>query len=94
MGRQNLIRLGNALAFLLLFTEDWNGLFKKSPDYILEKYMRYTGKYRIRDEDNIEYMWGLHPLLGRLLRIYFEKWNLEFIKPDGWDDGLSDEEKL
>jgi hypothetical protein len=63
----------NLLAFLFLVTgEDCKYL--PAPDYIIEKFTRYSGVGMLRDDD--AWKAGLHPHLRAQFNAYLEHWHL------------------
>lgn len=70
------IKIKNIIAFLsIIFSEDeliLSSLFKKSPDYLLEKYERYL------NSNKDESLRGMHPALRKqIFNKYCEKWNIK-----------------
>jgi len=59
----------NIVAFCILMQNN-NGIIGKSPDYIMEKYMRYAAN--ISGVDKTE--WGLDASNKALLEIWIYKW--------------------
>lgn len=58
----------NLLVFLILMGGE--EVLTKSPSYILEKYIRYTGVEAREDE----YKWGLDSKNKKLLKKYIDAW--------------------
>ena len=69
----------NLLAFLFLMGCD-NDLASKSPDYIIEKAKRYLTIEAITLD--VQYGWGLHPILRESFDLYCKYWSSHIINLD------------
>ena len=61
----------NILAFCILM-ESGRGILDKSPNYLMEKYIRY-----VMDKNPEAWRWGLDVFNVQKFKNYIKKWNIE-----------------
>jgi hypothetical protein len=64
----------NILLFLSIFSNDYEKLYNMSPDYIIEKYIKYIGDPCLIKDEKMGQS-GIHKVLfNRFILKYFRRW--------------------